>query len=69
MKLLEKALLVLPRTKHRNPLFKSRVIAKAKLGQDVFMDLNKFKVNADVLSNYYDLYLFVKTIHCAIIID
>ena len=33
------------------------------------MDLNKFKVNADFLSNYYDLYIFVKTIHYAIIID
>ena len=53
LKMLEDILLVLPRSKLRLPLFRHRVIAKAKLGYDVTMELNKFKVLIDTLFIFF----------------
>ena len=42
---MDEAVSILPRTKHRLLIFKHRVMAKAKLGQNVSQDIAKFKVN------------------------
>ncbi|XP_063289661.1 cilia- and flagella-associated protein 46 [Pelobates fuscus] len=43
LKVLDEAINVLPRTKHRLNIFKHRVLVKARLGQNFFMDIQKFK--------------------------
>uniref|UniRef100_A0A8D0Q223 Cilia and flagella associated protein 46 n=1 Tax=Sus scrofa TaxID=9823 RepID=A0A8D0Q223_PIG len=43
LKVLDEALQVLPRTAHRLLIFKHMVIAKAKLGQNFMMEIQKFK--------------------------
>uniref|UniRef100_A0A8C5PTU7 Cilia and flagella associated protein 46 n=1 Tax=Leptobrachium leishanense TaxID=445787 RepID=A0A8C5PTU7_9ANUR len=51
LKVLDEAINVLPRTKHRLNMFKHRVLVKARLGQNFFMDIQKFKdENEDYLS-------------------
>ncbi|KAM4702837.1 cilia- and flagella-associated protein 46 [Rhinophrynus dorsalis] len=51
LKVLDEAIQILPRTKHRLVLFKHRLLVKARLGHNFFMDIQKFKdENEDYLS-------------------
>ncbi|KAG8435302.1 hypothetical protein GDO86_013309 [Hymenochirus boettgeri] len=51
LKVLDEAIQILPRSKHRLVLFKHRLLVKAKLGYSFFMDILKFKdENEDYLS-------------------
>ncbi|XP_075699341.1 cilia- and flagella-associated protein 46 isoform X2 [Rhinoderma darwinii] len=43
LKILDEAISILPRTRHRLLLFKHRVLVKARLGHNFFMDIQKFK--------------------------
>ncbi|CAL1538602.1 unnamed protein product [Lymnaea stagnalis] len=44
---IDQAVACMPRTKHRLILFKHRVMVKAKLGQNINMDMQKFKDESD----------------------
>ncbi|KAM4636947.1 cilia- and flagella-associated protein 46 [Discoglossus pictus] len=51
LKVLDEAVQILPRTKHRLGIFKHRVLVKARLGHNFFMDIQKFKdENEDYVS-------------------
>ncbi|KAH9492442.1 Cilia- and flagella-associated protein 46 [Bulinus truncatus] len=51
---IDQAVSSMPRTKHRLILFKHRVLVKAKLGQSVDMDMQKFKDESeDFISNMW----------------
>ncbi|XP_018080698.1 cilia- and flagella-associated protein 46 isoform X1 [Xenopus laevis] len=51
LKVLDEAIQVLPRTKHRLVIFKHRLLVKARLGHNFFMDIQKFKdENEDYLA-------------------
>ncbi|XP_053305919.1 cilia- and flagella-associated protein 46 [Spea bombifrons] len=43
LNVLDEAIQVLPRTRHRLNIFKHRVLVKARLGQNFFMDIQKFR--------------------------
>ncbi|XP_071380722.1 cilia- and flagella-associated protein 46 [Centroberyx affinis] len=43
LQLLDKAIRDMPQTRHRLPLLKHRVLVRARLGQSVLMDMQKFK--------------------------
>ncbi|XP_073402610.1 cilia- and flagella-associated protein 46 [Dendrobates tinctorius] len=43
LKVLDEAIGILPRTRHRLGLFKHRVLVKARLGRNFFLDIQKFK--------------------------
>ncbi|XP_031761821.1 cilia- and flagella-associated protein 46 isoform X2 [Xenopus tropicalis] len=51
LRVLDEAIQVLPRTKHRLVIFKHRLLVKARLGHNFFMDIQKFKdENEDYLA-------------------
>ncbi|KAM9325060.1 LOW QUALITY PROTEIN: cilia- and flagella-associated protein 46 [Gastrophryne carolinensis] len=52
LKLLDEAIKLLPRTRHRLILFKHRVLVKARLGQNFFMDMQKFKDESEDYVSY-----------------
>ncbi|XP_056385225.1 cilia- and flagella-associated protein 46 isoform X2 [Hyla sarda] len=52
LKVLDEAISILPRTRHRLVLFKHRVLAKARLGQNFFMDIQKFKDESEDYVSY-----------------
>ncbi|KAM3912864.1 cilia- and flagella-associated protein 46 [Leptodactylus fuscus] len=52
LKVLDEAIGVLPRTRHRLILFKHRVLVKARLGQNFFMDIQKFKNESEDYVSY-----------------
>ncbi|XP_071987329.1 cilia- and flagella-associated protein 46 isoform X2 [Engystomops pustulosus] len=52
LKVLDEAINVMPRTKHRLVLFKHRVLVKARLGQNFFMDIQKFKDESEEYVSY-----------------
>ncbi|KAM3842817.1 cilia- and flagella-associated protein 46 [Diretmus argenteus] len=43
LQLLDKAIRDMPRTRHRLPLFKHRVLVRARLGESVLMDMQRFQ--------------------------
>ncbi|XP_030058854.1 cilia- and flagella-associated protein 46 [Microcaecilia unicolor] len=49
---LDEAIQVLPRTKHRLVIFKHRVLVKARLGQNFIMDIQKFKDESEDTVSY-----------------
>nr|XP_048713954.1 cilia- and flagella-associated protein 46 isoform X3 [Caretta caretta] len=54
LKVLDEAIQVLPRTKHRLLIFKHMVIVKARLGRNFMMDIQKFKDESeDYLSHMW----------------
>ncbi|XP_068112949.1 cilia- and flagella-associated protein 46 isoform X2 [Hyperolius riggenbachi] len=52
LKVLDEAINILPRTRHRLVLFKHRVLVKARLGQNFFMDIQKFKDESEDYVSY-----------------
>ncbi|XP_044154029.1 cilia- and flagella-associated protein 46 [Bufo gargarizans] len=52
LKVLDEAISILPRTRHRLILFKHRVLVKARLGQNFFMDIQKFKDESEDYVSY-----------------
>ncbi|KAG9484777.1 hypothetical protein GDO78_008080 [Eleutherodactylus coqui] len=52
LKVLDEAIGILPRTRHRLILFKHRVLVKARLGQNFFMDIQKFKDESEDYVSY-----------------
>ncbi|XP_073541302.1 cilia- and flagella-associated protein 46 isoform X2 [Phyllobates terribilis] len=52
LKVLDEAIGILPRTRHRLALFKHRVLVKARLGHHFFMDIQKFKDESEDYVSY-----------------
>ncbi|XP_075468672.1 cilia- and flagella-associated protein 46 isoform X5 [Ascaphus truei] len=52
LKVLDEAIRILPRTKHRLIIFKHRVLVKARLGYNFFMDIQKFKNEGEDYLSY-----------------
>ncbi|XP_053548919.1 cilia- and flagella-associated protein 46-like [Bombina bombina] len=52
LKVLDEAIQILQRTKHRLVIFKHRVLVKARLGQNFFMDIQKFKDESEDYLSY-----------------
>ncbi|KAM4033890.1 cilia- and flagella-associated protein 46 isoform 2-T2 [Anomaloglossus baeobatrachus] len=52
LKVLDEAIGILPRTRHRLVLFKHRVLVKAHLGHNFFMDIQKFKDESEDYVSY-----------------
>ncbi|XP_069609930.1 cilia- and flagella-associated protein 46 [Ranitomeya imitator] len=52
LKVLDEAICILPRTRHRLVLFKHRVLVKARLGHNFFMDIQKFKDESEDYVSY-----------------
>nr|DBA15094.1 TPA: hypothetical protein GDO54_004351 [Pyxicephalus adspersus] len=52
LKVLDEAINILPRTKHRLVIFKHRVLVKAHLGHNFFMDIQKFKDESEDYVSY-----------------
>ncbi|XP_053164122.1 cilia- and flagella-associated protein 46 isoform X2 [Hemicordylus capensis] len=54
LKVLDEAIQILPRTKHRFPIFKHMVMVKARLGRNYIMEIQKFKDESeDYLSHMW----------------
>uniref|UniRef100_A0ABM5G1E7 Cilia- and flagella-associated protein 46 isoform X2 n=1 Tax=Pogona vitticeps TaxID=103695 RepID=A0ABM5G1E7_9SAUR len=54
LKVLDDAIQILPRTKHRLPIFKHMVMVKARLGRNYIMEIQKFKDESeDCLSHMW----------------
>ncbi|XP_029465840.1 cilia- and flagella-associated protein 46 isoform X2 [Rhinatrema bivittatum] len=49
---LDEAIQILPRTKHRLMIFKHRVLVKSRLGQNFMMDIQKFKDESEDYLSY-----------------
>ncbi|XP_069836237.1 cilia- and flagella-associated protein 46 [Dendropsophus ebraccatus] len=52
LRVLDEAIGILPRTRHRLVLFKHRVLVKARLGHNFFMDIQKFKDESEDYVSY-----------------
>ncbi|XP_018424570.1 PREDICTED: cilia- and flagella-associated protein 46-like, partial [Nanorana parkeri] len=52
LKVLDEAINILPRTRHRLVIFKHRVLVKARLGHNFFMDIQKFKDESEDYVSY-----------------
>ncbi|XP_066477527.1 cilia- and flagella-associated protein 46 [Tiliqua scincoides] len=62
LKVLDEAIQLLPRTKHRLPIFKHLVMVKARLGRNYIMEIQKFKDESeDYLSSMWHRLAFVST--------
>ncbi|XP_034292423.1 cilia- and flagella-associated protein 46 isoform X1 [Pantherophis guttatus] len=48
LKVLDEAVQILPRTKHRLPIFKHMVMVKARLGRNYIMEIQKFRDETEV---------------------
>ncbi|KAJ6668911.1 hypothetical protein lerEdw1_007720 [Lerista edwardsae] len=62
LKVLDEAVQLLPRTKHRLPIFKHLIMVKARLGRNYIMEIQKFKDESeDYLSSMWHRLAFVST--------
>ncbi|XP_075034359.1 cilia- and flagella-associated protein 46 [Mixophyes fleayi] len=52
LKVLDEAISILPRTRHRLVIFKHRVLVKARLGHNFFLDIQKFKDESEDYVSY-----------------
>ncbi|XP_048363031.1 LOW QUALITY PROTEIN: cilia- and flagella-associated protein 46 [Sphaerodactylus townsendi] len=52
LKVLDEAVQILPRTKHRLPIFKHMLLVKARLGRNYIMEIQKFKDESEDYLSY-----------------
>nr|XP_056706458.1 cilia- and flagella-associated protein 46 [Euleptes europaea] len=52
LKVLDEAVQILPRSKHRLPIFKHMLLAKARLGRNYIMEIQKFKDESEDYLSY-----------------